>query len=149
MIRNGAREIEMRMSKSDEHLHLFETKSGKGLIPFRLFAASIFAGIFFIFVYRVTHMPAAVVVRNSNELEAADHVGVVRWTAWIGLFLAELWFGFYWLLSIVVKWKPIYRTTHKHRLSLKLQYPSLSSYYSMFLVIQTTHISLPHINWQL
>ena len=38
---------------------------------------------------------------------------------WIGLFVAELWFGFYWLLSLLVKWKPIYRTTHKHRLSLR------------------------------
>ncbi|KAF3451896.1 hypothetical protein FNV43_RR07992 [Rhamnella rubrinervis] len=98
------------MARSDEHLPLFETKSGKGLIPFRLFAASIFAGICSIFVYRATHKPAAVV-------EAAD-LGV-RWTAWIGLFLAELWFGFYWLMSLVVKWKPIYRTTHKHRLSLR------------------------------
>ncbi|KAF3449304.1 hypothetical protein FNV43_RR10032 [Rhamnella rubrinervis] len=104
----------MRKAKS-EHLPLFETKSGKGLIPFRLFVASTLASICFIFVYRVRFMPAVPLLGN-NELEA--DLGV-RWTAWIGLFLAEIWFSFHWLLVVALKWKRIYRTTHKQRLSLR------------------------------
>lgn len=95
------------MAESFEHLPLFETKSGKKLVPFRLFVGSILACICSIFVYRVSNIPTGLVDTDLG----------VRWAAWIGLFLAELWFSFYWLLNLVVRWKPIVRITHKHRLS--------------------------------
>lgn len=95
------------MAESFEHLPLFETKSGKGLVPSRLFVGSILACICSVFVYRVSNIPTGLVETDLG----------VRWTAWIGLFLAELWFSFCWLLNLVVRWKPIVRITHKHRLS--------------------------------
>ncbi|KAH7545398.1 cellulose synthase-like protein E6 [Ziziphus jujuba] len=98
MVREGV------MAK-DDYLPLFETKSGKGLVSFRLFAASTFAAVCVIFVYRISHMP------SSNK---------ERW-AWIGLFLSELWFAFYNVISVVLRWNPAYRNTFKHRLSLRYE----------------------------
>ena len=132
----------MRMARSDEHLPIFETKSGKGLIPFRLFAASIFAGICFILVYRVRLIPA--VLLGTNELEA--DLGV-RWTAWIGLFLAEIWFSFYWLFIVALKWKRIYRTTHKHRLSLRsIIHHLLTLSSGQFVITQNYDVVAVHVS---
>ncbi|KAG8478893.1 hypothetical protein CXB51_028737 [Gossypium anomalum] len=39
-----------------------------------------------------------------------------RWT-WIGLFLSELWFSFYWLLTTVCRWNAVIRIPFIHRLS--------------------------------
>ncbi|KAL5548654.1 hypothetical protein UlMin_003885 [Ulmus minor] len=83
-------------------LPLFETKRAKGRIIYRLFAGSIFVGICLILVYRVNHLPKP------------DEDG--RWV-WIGLLVAELWFGFYWLLTQAFRWNRIYRHTFKDRLS--------------------------------
>ncbi|KAJ8629851.1 hypothetical protein MRB53_023174 [Persea americana] len=82
-------------------LPLFETKEAKGRIVYRLFSISIFAGICLIWVYRVTHVPGE---------------GMGRW-AWLGMLGAELWFGFYWILTQTVRWRPVYRYTFKERLS--------------------------------
>ncbi|XXG72639.1 hypothetical protein AAC387_Pa07g1694 [Persea americana] len=82
-------------------LPLFETKEAKGRIAYRLFSISIFAGICLIWVYRVTHVPGG---------------GMGRW-AWLGMLGAELWFGFYWILTQTVRWRPVYRYTFKERLS--------------------------------
>ncbi|XVE62580.1 hypothetical protein DITRI_Ditri06bG0129600 [Diplodiscus trichospermus] len=84
------------------YLPLFETRPLKGRVLFRLFAASIMVGISFIFVYRVRFFPA-----GSGKLE--------RWT-WDGLFLAELWFSFYWVLTIFRRWNIVYRFPYKDRL---------------------------------
>jgi hypothetical protein len=97
------REREREM-ESNDHLPLFVTKSAKARIPFQLYALSIFVGICFIFEYRLSYIPAK------------EEAG--RW-AWIGLFLSELWFSFYWFLTTVVRWNPIYRYTFKDRLSLR------------------------------
>ncbi|RWR84935.1 cellulose synthase-like protein E6 [Cinnamomum micranthum f. kanehirae] len=82
-------------------LPLFETKEAKGRIAYRMFSISIFVGICLIWVYRVTHVPG---------------VGIGRW-AWLGMLAAELWFGFYWILTQAVRWRPVYRYTFKERLS--------------------------------
>ncbi|KAG7988536.1 hypothetical protein I3843_03G191400 [Carya illinoinensis] len=89
--------------EKNHHLPLYATKSAKARIAFQLFALSLFVGICFIFVYRVSNIP--------SEEEAG------RW-AWIGLFLSELWFCFYWFMTLVVRWNPIYRCTFKDRLSI-------------------------------
>ena len=77
----GEREREMG---NNDSLPLFVTKSAKGRILFQFYALSIFVGICLIFVHRLTHIP--------EEKEAG------RW-AWMGLFLSEFWFCFYWFFS--------------------------------------------------
>nr|POE82386.1 cellulose synthase-like protein e1 [Quercus suber] len=86
----------------DDNLPLFETKSAKGRILFQIYSLLIFVGTCFIFAYRLSHIPAK------------GEPG--RW-AWMGLFFSELWFCFYWFLTTVVRWNPIYRNTFKDRLS--------------------------------
>eukprot|EP00261_Vitis_vinifera_P015388 XP_003635361.2 PREDICTED: cellulose synthase-like protein E6 [Vitis vinifera] len=92
----------------DGYLPLFETKVAKGRILFRCYAASMFVGIIFIWVYRVVHFPPA----GAQVLR--------RW-AWMGLFLSELLFSFYWFLTQLVRWSPIYRYTFKDRLSQRYE----------------------------
>ncbi|XVF70906.1 hypothetical protein PTKIN_Ptkin11bG0200100 [Pterospermum kingtungense] len=87
---------------NEAYVPLFETKKAKGIALYRLFAASAFAGICFVWAYRVNHVP-------SNGEDG-------RWV-WFCLFAAEVWFGFYWLLTQALRWNPIYRHTFKNRLS--------------------------------
>ncbi|KAK4588668.1 hypothetical protein RGQ29_019612 [Quercus rubra] len=72
-------------------LPLFVTKSAKGRILFQLYAILIFVGVCLIFLYKLSHIP--------RREEAG------RW-AWIGLFLSELWFSFYWFLTTYEKFLP-------------------------------------------
>ncbi|XP_059437213.1 cellulose synthase-like protein E6 [Corylus avellana] len=88
----------------NDHLPLFVTKSAKGRIPLQIYAFSILVGICLIFVYRVSYIPAK------------EEAG--RWV-WIGLFLSELWFSFYWFITTVLRWNLICRSTFKDRLSLR------------------------------
>ncbi|XP_022941006.1 cellulose synthase-like protein E1 [Cucurbita moschata] len=87
---------------SEGYLPLFETIEGKGRVAYRVFAASIFVGICFIWSYRVRFVP-------EEEEEG-------RW-GWFGLFAAEIWFGFYWILTQAPRCNHIYRRTFKHNLS--------------------------------
>ncbi|XP_020693015.2 cellulose synthase-like protein E6 [Dendrobium catenatum] len=81
---------------------LFEVKIGKGRAWKWLYAGSMLLGLLLIWVYRASHVP-----------EAGEKG---RW-AWTAVFAAELWFGFYWFLTLSVRWNPIYRFTYKDRLS--------------------------------
>lgn len=92
------------MAKENGIDPLFVTKKVKGRILYRLFATSIFVGIIFVWVYRVSHMP------SYSEEEG-------RIWVWIGMLLAELWFGFYWFLTQSVRWNRVHRRTFPHRLS--------------------------------
>ncbi|KAL2467062.1 Cellulose synthase-like protein E1 [Abeliophyllum distichum] len=65
----------------------------------------LFLGVLSICVYRVRHFPA-------QELK--------RW-AWIGVFMAELWYALYWLITQSVRCSPIYRYTFKDRLSRRYE----------------------------
>ncbi|XP_048425366.1 cellulose synthase-like protein E6 isoform X3 [Pyrus x bretschneideri] len=85
---------------------LFETKRAKGRVLYRVFAASIFAGICLVWVYRASHIPKA---------------GEDGRFGWIGLLGAEIWFGFYWLLTQASRWNPVYRHTFKDRLSQRYE----------------------------
>ncbi|KAF9611344.1 hypothetical protein IFM89_030133 [Coptis chinensis] len=89
------------MSEGEGYLPLFETKEGKGKNAYRLFSISMFLGISMIWVYRITHVPV--------KIEE-------RWV-WIFMFLAELWFGLYWVLTQSVRWNRVYRYTFRDRLS--------------------------------
>lgn len=87
----------------EEALPLFETKEARFRGAYKLFASTVFVGICFIWVYRVTHIPAG-----------AEEQG--RW-AWIGMLMAELWFGLYWILTQSVRVNVTYRYPFKDRLS--------------------------------
>ncbi|KAJ4725303.1 Cellulose synthase [Melia azedarach] len=89
----------------DGYFPLFETRRAKGRVLYRLFAVSVFVGILLIWVYRLNHIPK-------------ESYG--RWV-WLGLLAAELWFGFYWLLTQALRWNIVYRETFKDRLSLRYE----------------------------
>ncbi|AQK74473.1 cellulose synthase-like protein E2 [Zea mays] len=62
---------------------------------YRLFASTVLAGVLLVWLYRATHVPPM----SSGA----------RWWAWLGLSAAELWFGFYWVLTLSVRWSPVFR----------------------------------------
>ncbi|KAG5546735.1 hypothetical protein RHGRI_018792 [Rhododendron griersonianum] len=80
---------------------LFETEVSKGKLAYRVYAVTVLIGICSIWVYRSMNIPTA-------EEEG-------RW-AWIGMFMAELWFGFYWIITQSVRWNVTHRYTFKDRL---------------------------------
>lgn len=96
--------VHYREMRSEKYLPLFETKRARGLVLFRSFAVTLFVGICLILFYRVSNIP-----RDGEE---------GRWV-WIGLLGAELWFGFYWVLTQALRWNQVYRLTFKDRLSLR------------------------------
>ncbi|XP_042479296.1 cellulose synthase-like protein E6 isoform X1 [Macadamia integrifolia] len=88
---------------------LFETvEESKGRrIAYKIFAVSIFVGIVMVLGYRVCHIP------RTGEAG--------RW-AWLGLFAAELWFSFYWIITQSVRWNVVHRHTTTFKDSLSLRY---------------------------
>ncbi|XP_077214534.1 cellulose synthase-like protein E6 [Tasmannia lanceolata] len=94
----------MRRDGRAGYFPLFETE-GRGSSGYKLFAVSIFVGICWIWVYRVSHIPT----REEG-----------RWV-WLGLFAAEIWFAFYWILTQAVRWNPVHRHTFKDRLSQRYE----------------------------
>ncbi|XP_009793109.2 cellulose synthase-like protein E1 isoform X1 [Nicotiana sylvestris] len=80
---------------------LFETKKAKGRILYRLFATSLLCGIILIWSYRLYNIPKP---GENGRL------------GWIGMFGAELWFGFYWLLTQSLRWNRTHRHTFRDRL---------------------------------
>ncbi|KAG4399945.1 hypothetical protein GLYMA_08G330600v4 [Glycine max] len=90
----------------EESYPLFETRRAKGRVIYTIFSLSLFVGILFIWVYRVSHIPR----------EGEDG----KW-AWIGLLCAELWFGLYWLLRHPFRWNPVFREPFRHKLSQRYE----------------------------
>uniref|UniRef100_A0A2N9HIR4 Glycosyltransferase 2-like domain-containing protein n=1 Tax=Fagus sylvatica TaxID=28930 RepID=A0A2N9HIR4_FAGSY len=87
-------------------LPLFETKEARFRGAYKVFASTVFVGICLIWVYRLTHIPSA-----------GQHG---RW-AWIGMFMAELWFGLYWIITQSSRFSVIYNYPFKERLSYRYQ----------------------------
>ncbi|KAJ1703660.1 hypothetical protein LUZ63_003439 [Rhynchospora breviuscula] len=85
-------------------LPLFETKVKKGRKWYKLYVLSVLLAISLILVYRALHFPT-----NGEK---------GRW-AWFGLSMAEIWFGFYWILTQSTRWNPVYRHTFKDRLLMR------------------------------
>ncbi|KAL6187990.1 hypothetical protein ACLB2K_039385 [Fragaria x ananassa] len=85
---------------------LFETRRAKVRVLYRVFAASLFAAICLIWVYRASHIPKP---------------GEDGRFGWMGLLAAELWFGFYWILTQSCRWNLTYRQAFKDRLSQRFE----------------------------
>ncbi|KAM0936503.1 putative cellulose synthase (UDP-forming) [Dioscorea sansibarensis] len=87
---------------------LFETRRGKGRRVYKLYAGSVFLGIVMIWVYRLI-----MILRGSSSSSS--------WALMYGVFAAELWFGFYWVLTQAARWNLVFRYTFKDRLSLRYE----------------------------
>nr|ACG29048.1 CSLE6 - cellulose synthase-like family E [Zea mays] len=83
---------------------LFATEKHGGRALYRLHAVTVFLGICLVLCYRATHVPAA---------------GSGGRAAWLGMLAAELWFGFYWVITQSVRWCPIRRRTFHDRLAAR------------------------------
>ncbi|KAL9233680.1 hypothetical protein vseg_008644 [Gypsophila vaccaria] len=88
---------------------LFETKQATGKLIHRTCATSLLVAICLVWTYRVTQM-------NMNT-----NVTVEGKLGWMAVFLAEIWFGFYWMLTQVLRWNCVYRYTFKDRLSQRYE----------------------------
>lgn len=93
-----------RREETNLNLSLFESKAARGRNIYKLFASTVFVGICLIWIYRLINMPR----RGESG----------RW-AWIGMFLSELVFGFYWIITQSARLDVIYRFPFKNRLSLR------------------------------
>ncbi|PKU69698.1 Cellulose synthase-like protein E2 [Dendrobium catenatum] len=100
---------------------LFEVKVGKGRAWKWLYAGSMLLGLLLIWVYRASHVP-----------EAGEKG---RW-AWTAVFAAELWFGFYWFLTLSIRWNPIYRYTYKDKLSHRRCTDCARRYFGSFVAVR-------------
>ncbi|RAL40066.1 hypothetical protein DM860_008206 [Cuscuta australis] len=104
-----ARKVAIQVKAMDEgrgrkhYDPLFETETvGEGRRRFyRLFVSTIFAGTVGVLSYRVAHMPG---------------LGEYGRASWIGMLGAELWFGFYWILTQFHRWNLVFRRPFPHKL---------------------------------
>ncbi|KAL6200636.1 hypothetical protein ACLB2K_030417 [Fragaria x ananassa] len=87
-------------------LPLFESKAARYRGAYRAFAATIFVGVCLIWVYRLVNIPKA------------GERG--RW-AWIGMIIADVFFGLYWIITQSVRWSITYRQPLKNRLSQRYE----------------------------
>ena len=97
---NGAREENSGRS-------LFETKAAEGgsvAAAYKVFAFTVLVSIVLIWLYRLTYIPG---------------VGEPGRWVWIGMFVSELLFGFYWIITQSVRWNVVQRIPFKDRLSLR------------------------------
>ncbi|XP_071692067.1 cellulose synthase-like protein E1 [Rutidosis leptorrhynchoides] len=91
----------------DKNGPLFETQRGNGTKIHRVFATTVLVSILLVWVYRATQLlllPPLATVYGSQ-----------RWS--VGMFVAEICLGVYWILTQSVRWNPTYRRTFKQRLS--------------------------------
>lgn len=88
--------------KEEVLLPLFESKQGKCSVAYRVFALKLLVGTCLILFYRLLYIPRA------------GEGG--RW-AWLGMFMAELCFGFYWFICLSLRWNSRFSFPHKNRLS--------------------------------
>jgi len=86
-----------------EQTPLFDTKKGRGRLLYRSFAVSLSVCICFIWIYRFSHI-----------IDSKGEDG--KW-AWLGMLGAELWFGFYWLLTQAFRWNLVFRQPFRNRLT--------------------------------
>ncbi|KAL8256512.1 hypothetical protein R6Q59_031579 [Mikania micrantha] len=87
---------------------LFVTERRKGRKIHRVFATTVLVSIICIWIYRATQLPPLAAVSGGRG-----------W--WMGLFMAEIWFGVYWVFTQSARWNPTYRRTFKQTLSQRYE----------------------------
>ncbi|WCJ33115.1 cellulose synthase like E1 [Euphorbia peplus] len=92
----------------EQYRPLFETRSAKGKLFYRIFAGTVFVGIISIWVYRFVNVP-----KKGED--------GIRFWLWFGLVGAELWFSVYWVLTQALRWNQIHRYTFKDNLSRRYE----------------------------
>ncbi|KAI3838606.1 hypothetical protein MKX03_030372 [Papaver bracteatum] len=99
-------------TKDDVVPKLFETKKANKLqLVIRwLFSISVLISVCLVWFYRFKYVPGSVAEADNHKL------GTKRWI-WIGLFAAEIWFGFYWIVSLPLRLRQVFRHTFRDRLS--------------------------------
>ncbi|KAK4275302.1 hypothetical protein QN277_018409 [Acacia crassicarpa] len=105
----------------ESYVGLFETESRRGkVIVYRLFSVTLFAGILSIWAYRFSNL---FIIHGGAGGQQQEHDGgganKSYWVLWVVLFGAELWFGFYWILTQALRWNPVFRHPFNNRLSLR------------------------------
>ncbi|KAL8469677.1 hypothetical protein ACS0TY_032504 [Phlomoides rotata] len=80
---------------------LFETKVGRGGAVHKVWCLTIGVGLLLIFFYRLSHIP--------KPGEAGRY-------GWMGMFLSEVVFGLYWIITQSARWRVVYRYPFKHTL---------------------------------
>ncbi|KAK3200012.1 hypothetical protein Dsin_023427 [Dipteronia sinensis] len=103
-----------REEAADPLQPLFETKEAKGRAAYKLFAGTIMVGICLIWLYRIVQ----VIPRGGGDHDY-DQEG--RSWARIGMFMAELGFGFYWIITQPVRFNVRYRLPFIDRLSSRYE----------------------------
>ncbi|CAL0315927.1 unnamed protein product [Lupinus luteus] len=89
-----------KSGETEERVGLFERKEGRKRGIYKVFASTIFAGICLIWVYRLRNIP------NDDA----------RYWYWLLLFMSELGFGLYWIITQSVRWRIVYHTPFRHTL---------------------------------
>ncbi|XP_060673780.1 cellulose synthase-like protein E6 isoform X1 [Ziziphus jujuba] len=85
-------------------LPLFERKAARFRGAYRVFSSTIMVGICLIWFYRLLNIP-----------NGGGETG--KFWAWIGMFMAELGFGIYWISTQSFRWNVSYTHPFKDRLS--------------------------------
>ncbi|KAL4185747.1 hypothetical protein AMTRI_Chr10g232260 [Amborella trichopoda] len=83
---------------NEDMLPLYETVKTRGRFVYRIFAVTFFGAVLLTLYHRLTHVPQG-----------------AKWL-WIGIFLSETWFAFYWVVNQTLRWSPVHRHTFKERL---------------------------------
>ncbi|KAL3537194.1 hypothetical protein ACH5RR_000560 [Cinchona calisaya] len=94
---------------TENGLSLFETKAAKGgssAVAYKFFAFTVFVSIILIWLYRLICIPGA------------GEGG--RWV-WICMFVSEILFGLYWIITQSLRWNVVHRIPFKNRLSLRYE----------------------------
>ncbi|PKI56340.1 hypothetical protein CRG98_023359, partial [Punica granatum] len=130
----GAGEVED--VQRDEQL--FETKSeGRGRLAYRVFAATVFLSICGVWAYRLAHILSLLfpdylsdpgsgsgyktgVIGETVVKKGTTYYYYLLWSS-VGMFLAELVFGLYWVLSQSIRWNIVHRLAFKDKLSLRYE----------------------------
>ncbi|PON86296.1 hypothetical protein TorRG33x02_178620 [Trema orientale] len=86
---------------------LFETRGARFRGVYKVFASTIMIGICLIWYYRLTNIPSSSALRT--------------WLAWIGVFMAEVCFGLYWIITQSVRWSLLRFHPFKERLTKRFE----------------------------
>ena len=91
---------------------LYERREARYKGVYRVFASTIMACICLIWSYRLINIPTSGSI-SSDDLRPRGS------SVWIGIFAAEIGFGFYWIITQSVRWSLVRFYPFKERLSTR------------------------------